>query len=211
MSSESKSAHSFSSMTDEQLASLAQNGDTFALEYILEKYKGLVKSRARTYFLIGADREDIIQEGMIGLYKAVRDFKPDKLVSFSAFADLCATRQIVTAIKSATRQKHIPLNNYVSLNKPFYEDESEKTLIDFLSENLISDPEQIVINQESYEQIHKKINELLSGFEQDVLDLYLQGISYSDISERLGRPVKSVDNALQRIKRKLEGISSEHK
>lgn len=200
---------SYSSMTDEDIVSLAQGGDTAALEYILEKYKGLIKSRARTYFLIGADREDIIQEGMIGLYKAVRDFRTDKLSSFSAFADLCATRQIVTAIKTATRQKHIPLNNYVSLNKPFYEDESEKTLIEFLSESIISDPEQIVINQESYDQIHKRIDEALSSFEQEVLDLYLQGISYNDISVYLKRPVKSVDNALQRIKRKLEDLLKE--
>lgn len=195
---------SYASKPDEAVVSLAQEGDVGATEYILDKYKSLVKARARAYFLIGADREDIIQEGMIGLYKAVRDFRPDKQSNFSAFADLCATRQIVTAIKTATRLKHTPLNNYVSLNKPVYEDESEKTLIDLVSETIVSDPEQIIINEESFEHISKEIFKYLSKFEQDVLQLYLDGKSYQEISEELNRTSKSIDNALQRIKKKLE-------
>ncbi len=195
---------SYHSVADEQLAIMAQNGDVGATEYILEKYKGLVKARARAYFLIGADREDIIQEGMIGLYKAIRDFRVDKQSSFSAFADLCATRQIVTAIKTATRLKHIPLNNYVSLNKPVYEDESEKTLIDIVAQTIVSDPEQIVINEESFNHVSAEIFKCLSKFEKNVLDLYLDGKSYQEISVLLKRTSKSIDNALQRIKRKLE-------
>lgn len=195
---------SFASKTDEETVALAQEGDIGATEYLLDKYKSLVKARARAYFLIGADREDIIQEGMIGLYKAIRDFRPDKQSNFSAFADLCATRQIVTAIKTATRLKHTPLNNYISLNKPMYENESEKSLIDLVAETIVSDPEQIVINAESFEQISSEIFKYLSKFEKDVLRLYLDGKSYQEISEELNRTSKSIDNALQRIKKKLE-------
>lgn len=195
---------SYASMTDEEVVTLAQGSDVGALEYILEKYKGLVKARARAYFLIGADREDIIQEGMIGLYKAIRDYRAERLTNFGAFADLCATRQIVTAIKAATRQKHIPLNTYISLNRPIFEDHSEKSLIDLMSPDVILDPEQIIINEESYHQISGKIGQSLSSFEKNVLSSYLQGKSYQEIACELKRPVKSVDNALQRIKRKLE-------
>ena len=196
---------SYASLSDEKLAIMAQNGDVGATEYILNKYKGLVKARARAYFLIGADHEDIVQEGMIGLYKAIRDFKEDKQSSFAAFADLCATRQIVTAIKTATRLKHIPLNNYISLNKPIYDDESEKTMIELVSETLVSDPEQIVINEESFKHVSAEISKHLSKFEKSVLGLYLDGKSYQEISVVLKRTAKSIDNALQRIKRKLEG------
>lgn len=194
----------FASVSDEEVVILAQQGDAVALEYILEKYKGLVKARARSYFLIGADREDIVQEGMIGLYKAIRDYNADKLSGFAAFADLCATRQIVTAIKTATRQKHIPLNTYISLNRPVYDEESERTLFDVVSERDVTDPEQIVINEESYDQMRGKIGKSLSDFEWKVLSSYLQGRSYQEIAGELGKPVKSIDNALQRIKRKLE-------
>lgn len=194
----------YASGTDEEAVLLAQQGDVRATEYILEKYKSLVKARARAYFLIGADREDIIQEGMIGLYKAIRDFKTDKQSNFSAFADLCATRQIVTAIKTATRLKHIPLNNYISLNKPMYDSETEKTLMEFVGETVVSDPEQIIINEESYKHISSEIFKYLSKFEKDVLRLYLDGESYQEISEKLDRTAKSIDNALQRIKKKLE-------
>ena len=208
-----KDETAYASLSDEQLAVMAQKGDVGATEHILDKYKALVKARAHAYFLIGADHEDIIQEGMIGLYKAIRDFREDKQSSFSAFADLCATRQIVTAIKSATRLKHTPLNNYVSLNKPIYEDESEKTLIDLMAETIVSDPEQIVINDESFRNIHKKIYECLSKFERSVLRLYLDGKSYHEISLVLDRTPKSIDNALQRIKKKLEaqlGLAEQH-
>lgn len=191
-------------MLDEAVIEDARSGDTRALEYIINKYKSFVRAKARTYFLIGADREDIIQEGMIGLYKAIRDFKGDKLSSFRAFAELCITRQIITAIKTATRQKHIPLNSYVSLNKPIFDEESDRTLMDIISEDRISDPEEMIINREEFSGIEEKMGEILSGLEWEVLSLYLQGKSYQEISEELDRHVKSIDNALQRVKRKLE-------
>ncbi|MBJ3793578.1 RNA polymerase sporulation sigma factor SigH, partial [Bacillus sp. OA1] len=160
--------------------------------------------KSRSYFLVGADREDIVQEGMIGLFKAIRDYKEDKLSSFKAFAELCITRQIITAIKTATRQKHIPLNSYVSLDKPIYDEESDRTLLDVISEAKVTDPEEMIISQEEYTDIESKISELLSDLERKVLSLYLDGRSYQEISEQLNRHVKSIDNALQRVKRKLE-------
>lgn len=191
-------------MQDEQIVENARNGDNHALEHLIRKYRNFVKAKARSYFLIGADREDIVQEGMIGLYKAIRDFRPDKLSSFRAFAELCITRQIITAIKTATRQKHIPLNSYVSLNKPIYDEESDRTLLDVLSGTRISDPEELIISQEDFDRIESKIGELLSDLEWEVLTSYLQGKSYQEIAVDLDRHVKSIDNALQRVKRKLE-------
>jgi len=194
----------YSELTDEEAVRLCHEGDSLAEEYLLNKYKNFVRSKARSYFLIGADHEDIVQEGMIGLYKAIRDFRQEKLSSFRAFAELCITRQIITAIKTATRQKHIPLNSYVSLNKPLYDEESDRTLLDVLMEGTTSNPEDMIINQENLGNIHQKINEVLSGLEQEVLAAYLDGKSYQEIAEALGRHVKSIDNALQRVKRKLE-------
>ena len=194
----------YAAFTDEQIVEMSHNGDSAAEEYLLDKYKNFVRSKARSYFLVGADHEDIVQEGMIGLYKAIRDFRPDKLSSFRAFAELCITRQIITAIKTATRQKHIPLNNYVSLNKPLYDEESDRTLLDVIVEGRISDPEELIINMENVGNIRTKINEVLSSLEQQVLNAYLDGKSYQEIAEALGRHVKSIDNALQRVKRKLE-------
>ena len=182
----------------------ASKGDKIALEYIIKKYKNFVKAKAKSYFLIGADKEDIIQEGMIGLYKAIRDFDGNKTNSFKCFADICITRQIITAIKTATRQKHIPLNSYVSLNKPIYDEESERTLLDIITTSIVSDPEELIISKEELKHIESKINELLSELEQEVLELYLNGKSYQYIADRLQRDVKSIDNALQRVKRKLE-------
>ncbi len=190
--------------SDEDIVSEAKDGNTIALEYLINKYKNFVKAKARSYFLIGADREDIIQEGMIGLYKAIRDFKGDKLSSFRAFAELCITRQIITAIKTATRQKHIPLNSYVSLNKPIYDEDSDRTLLDILSGTKITDPEELMINREEYNDIEFKMGEILSDLEWKVLTLYLEGKSYQEIAVELRRHVKSIDNALQRVKRKLE-------
>ncbi|MCL0052241.1 RNA polymerase sporulation sigma factor SigH [Peptococcaceae bacterium] len=192
------------SLIDEELVEYARNGDNDALEYLLNKYKNLVKSKARSYFLIGADREDIIQEGMIGLYKAIRDFREDKMSSFKMFADLCITRQIITAIKTATRQKHIPLNSYISLNKPAYDEDSDKTLMDMLSGSKITDPEELVVHQEEFGNIEKKMSEILSELEWQVLMAYLDGKSYQEIAKELNRHVKSIDNALQRVKRKVE-------
>lgn len=191
-------------LTDELIVEIAKEGDTDALDHLIRKYKNFVRVKARSYFLIGADREDIIQEGMIGLYKAIRDYRPDKLASFRAFAELCITRQIITAIKTATRQKHIPLNSYVSLNKPIYDEESDRTLLDVISGHKVTDPEELVISKEELGHIEKKIGEILSKLEWNVLMLYLQGRSYQEIAYELNRHVKSIDNALQRVKRKLE-------
>ena len=190
--------------SDEDIVMEAKSGDIVALEFLINKYKNFVKAKARSYFLIGADREDIIQEGMIGLYKAIRDFRGDKLSSFRAFAELCITRQIITAIKTATRQKHIPLNSYVSLNKPIYDEDSDRTLLDILAGTKITDPEELMINREEYNDIEFKMGEILSELEWKVLTLYLEGKSYQEIAIDLKRHVKSIDNALQRVKRKLE-------
>jgi len=182
----------------------ASKGDKIALEYIIKKYKNFVKAKAKSYFLIGADKEDIIQEGMIGLYKAVRDFDASKTNSFKGFADICITRQIITAIKTATRQKHIPLNSYISLNKPVYDEESERTLLDIIATSIVTDPEELIISKEELKHIESKMNELLSDLELQVVEYYLNGKSYQYIADKLKRDVKSIDNALQRVKRKLE-------
>lgn len=194
----------FERLEDERLVECVHEGDSRALEFLIDKYKNFVKAKARSYFLVGADREDIIQEGMIGLFKAIRDFQDDKLSSFKAFAELCITRQMITAIKTATRQKHIPLNSYVSLDKPIYDEESDRTLLDVICGSRISDPEETVIHQEEFDNIEGKMSEILSDLEQKVLMLYLDGRSYQEISVDLNRHVKSIDNALQRVKRKFE-------
>lgn len=193
------------SMSDEDIATFCREQESgIALEYLINKYRNFVRAKARSYFLIGADREDIVQEGMIGLYKAVRDFRSDKLASFRAFAELCITRQIITAIKTATRQKHIPLNSYISLNKPIYDEESDRTLLDILSGTRVTDPEELIISREEFSDIEEKMGEILSDLEWKVLMAYLDGKSYQEIAVDLKRHVKSIDNALQRVKRKLE-------
>lgn len=191
-------------VTDEDVVELAKVGDCVAVEHLINKYRNFVRAKARSYFLIGADREDIIQEGMIGLYKAIRDFRCDKLSSFRAFAELCITRQIITAIKTATRQKHIPLNSYISLNKPIYDEDSDRTLLDVISGSKISDPEELMISREEFDDIEEKMGEILSSLEWKVLMSYLEGKSYQEMASELNRHVKSIDNALQRVKRKLE-------
>lgn len=190
--------------TDEDIVDAIREGDSDALEYLINKYRNFVRAKARSYFLIGADREDIIQEGMIGLYKSIRDFRGDKLSSFKAFAELCVTRQIITAIKTATRQKHIPLNSYVSLDKPIYDEDSDRTLLDVICGNRVTDPEELIINKEEFDGLEDKMGEILSELERKVLMLYLDGRSYQEIAVDLDRHVKSIDNALQRVKRKLE-------
>ena len=195
----------FENMTDEEIVRLAQqDGQDAALEYLLNKYKNFVRTKARSYFLIGADHEDIVQEGMIGLYKAIRDYREDRLSSFRAFAELCITRQIITAIKTATRQKHIPLNSYVSLNRPIYEEDSDRTLLDVITEDAPSNPEEMLIDREDLSVIEGRIGQMLSDLEKEVLIRYVEGKSYVEISEEMHRHVKSIDNALQRIKRKLQ-------
>ena len=201
----------YKSAKDEELVLMAQNGDDAAQEYLLDKYKSLVRAKSRAYFLIGADSEDIIQEGMIGLYKAVRDYNEEKNASFRSFAELCVNRQMITAIKAATRQKHQPLNSYVSLNKPVYEEESEQTYMDFLQSNSGSllNPEALLIGQENKSFLEDQMVKNLSSFETRVLVLYLQGRSYFEISRVLDKPEKSIDNALQRVKKKLERFLEE--
>ena len=195
----------FDRLTDEEIVvAVKDSEDQAAQNYLINKYRNFVRAKARSYFLIGADREDIIQEGMIGLYKAIRDFRNDKLSSFRAFAELCVTRQIITAIKTATRQKHIPLNSYISLNKPIYDEDSDRTLLDVLSGARVSDPEELVISREEFGDIEGKMEEILSDLEWKVLMSYLDGKSYREIAAELRRHVKSIDNALQRVKRKLE-------
>ena len=196
--------HRFEDLLDDELIELVHNGDSDALDFLITKYRSFVRMKARSYFLIGADKEDIIQEGMIGLYKSIRDYRGDKLASFRAFAELCITRQIITAIKTATRQKHIPLNSYVSLDKPIFDEESDRTLMDVISGSVIDDPEELMIHREDFDYMEEKMSEILSELEQQVLALYLDGQSYHEISEELNRHVKSIDNALQRVKRKLE-------
>ncbi|MCU1602606.1 MAG: polymerase, sigma-24 subunit, subfamily [Frankiales bacterium] len=192
--------------SDNELVQAARCGDDGALAELLTKYRAFARVKARSYFLVGADREDIVQEGMIGLYKAIRDFNPDMQSSFRAFAELCVTRQIITAIKTATRQKHGPLNNYVSFSRPVgSDDDGERVLGDVIPTVAISDPADLVISAERIRALQAHFDEVLSDLETEVLRLYVEGKSYQEIAERLQRHVKSIDNALQRIKRKLEG------
>ncbi len=191
-------------MEENEILSLAKQGESSAVDYVLDKYRNFVRAKSRTYFLIGADREDIIQEGMIGLYKAIRDFDADAGLSFRSFADLCITRQIITAIKTATRQKHMPLNSYVSLNKPAYDEEDSDTLLDSVLEKKHLDPEEIMINKERFTFIEERLSSSLSKYETSVLKGYLSGKSYCDIAKELKKTEKSIDNALQRIKKKIE-------
>lgn len=197
----------YASMTDNQLVKLANEGDDYAMEYLILNYKNFVRAKSRSYFLIGADRDDIVQEGMLGLFKAIRDFKEEKNISFKSFAELCVTRQIITAVKTATRLKHTPLNTYISLNKPVYEDEAEKTLMEILNNRCELDPEEIIINKEKLEETEKKIQKNLSKFENTVLNLYLSGKDYQEIAVALDKPAKSIDNALQRVKKKIVAVT----
>lgn len=190
-------------ISDKELVLLSKNGDISATDQLIERYKALVKARARTYFLIGADKEDIIQEGMIGLYKAIRDYDTEKPASFRGFAEICITRQIITAIKTATRQKHLPLNTYISLNQPAYDEESERMMIDMVAERENFNPEEIMISKERFSTMLEKMVEVLSKFELKVMNLFLTGQSYSEIANKLGKSEKSIDNALQRIKKKV--------
>ena len=194
----------FKDMSDEEIVELANEKHPMAFEFLMYKYKNFVRGRARSYFLVGADRDDIIQEGMIGLFKAVRDYDITRRTSFRSFAEICITRQIITAIKSATRQKHIPLNSYVSLNKPIYEEESGRTLLDMIEESRVTDPMELFISREDMDKMHSAIGKILSELELRSLMSYLDGNSYCEIALELNRHEKSIDNALQRVKRKME-------
>ncbi len=195
----------YENYTDEEILNIIKNGDNQAIDYLITKYKNLVKIRARAYFIIGADTEDIIQEGMIGLYKAIRDYKKTD-ASFQTFAKICIDRQVMTAIKSANRKKHLPLNSYLSLNMLTYEEDSDKTYIDKLEESKILNPEEIVIDKENVKTLQEQINKNLSGLEKQVLKLYLKGKSYATIAQKLEKDEKSIDNAIQRIRKKIEKL-----
>ena len=191
--------------TDEELVARWQGGDETALEELLGRYRRFARAKARTYFLVGADADDIEQEGLIGLYKAARDFQADRQVSFRAFAELCVTRQVISAIKAATRQKHQPLNRYVSISAARGgDDAAERTVEDLLDDHRIADPADEIVSREQLASMRATVAGALSGFEVEVLRLYVEGTSYQEIGLQLGRHVKSVDNALQRIKRKLD-------
>ncbi len=191
-------------LADEQLVKIAQSGDNEALEAILSRYKNLVYAKSKPYFLAGADDDDIIQEGFIGLYKAVKDFDGDRFPFFKVFAGVCVTRHIITAVKAASRKKHQPLNSYVSLDKNTYDDDSDTTLLDVMAFNELQDPEAILIDRERIDGMEYKINKVLSKLEMEVLICYLSDMTYQEIADKLGKDTKSVDNAMQRIKKKLE-------
>jgi len=190
-------------LTDEEIVSLAQRGDRRASEYITTKYMPYVRNKSRAYFLVGGEVEDIMQEGLIGLYEAVKDYSADKQAAFKTFMDICVTRQIMTALKAASRQKHIPLNTYISLNKPMYQEETDKSYIEILVTAKQEDPEALLIDEEKTSEINIEIKRSLSDFEYQVLRLYLQGVSYVHIAKVLEKEEKAIDNAIQRIRKKL--------
>ncbi len=195
-------------LSDEELAALAGYGDMGPTNVLVSRYHGFVRMKARGYFLVGADLDDLVQEGMIGLYKAIRDFRADRQASFRAFAELCIVRQIITAIKTATRQKHQPLNSYVSIHAAS-DDDPDESAEDLLGYEEADDPARQLLNSEERERVRGTLRALLSGLEVEVLDMYLEGRSYQEIADNLGRHTKSVDNALQRIKRKVETALTE--
>lgn len=199
---------SMNAPTDEELLARIKKGDDEAERLLYERYKQLVRSRAHSYFLIGADHEDLVQEGMLGLYKAVCEYDADKAASFKSFAEICITRQILSAIKNATRKKHNPLNHYVSLNASPAEADGELTLLDTMRSLRVADPEDVVIGRENFERMVLYLENTLSPMERRVLSLYLDGLSYPQIASRIKKPLKSVDNAMQRVKRKLEGFKN---
>lgn len=192
----------YKKMSDEEVIKLIKNGDKNALDYIMNKYKEVVNIKVSKYFIIGAEKEDIVQEGLIGLYKAINSFDYEKENSFKTFANLCIERQLITAIKTSNRQKHMPLNSYLSLNMSAYEDEEANTVIDVLDSNLAEDPLDTLTKKEYYVAIEDAIDKSLSDFEKKVLNRFAQGESYVQIASKLNTPVKSVDNAIQRIRKK---------
>ncbi|MCW5934637.1 MAG: RNA polymerase sporulation sigma factor SigH [Fimbriimonadia bacterium] len=200
----------FYRMQDEELVQYAKLGSHRAAEQLMSRYRSLVENKARNYFFMGADHEDVVQEGMIGLFKAIRDFRIDRLAKFRPFAELCVTRQIITAVKTATRQKHIPLNEYVSLYRPIQNDESEGCLVEVLPDATTPNPEDYIINHKVPQAVFELVRPTLSPLEDQVLNCYLDGLSYRDMSDRLQRHTKCIDNALQRIKRKLAQTYQEY-
>ena len=197
--------NNYNNMSDDELLELINKKDTDALDFLICKYKDLVNSKVNKYFIIGAEKEDIVQEGLIGLYKAIKDYKPDKQNSFKSFANLCIERQLITAIKSSNRQKHMPLNSYLSLNMTAFENEdgnNDTQIVDVLENTVIEDPLDTITKKEYFSSVENVIDSSLSDFEKKVLNRYVQGESYVKIAERLDAPVKSVDNSIQRIRKK---------
>ena len=198
------SINEYSKMTDEEIIKEIRKGDKQALTYLMNKYKEIVNLKVGKYFMVGAEKEDIIQEGLIGLFKAIKTYNAEKNNAFKTFANMCIERQLITAIKSSNRQKHMPLNSYLSLNMSAYDNEEENgaELMDTFDSKTIEDPLETIINKEYYDEIEKSIDKTLSQFEKQVLDRYMKGESYVTIAKRLDSPVKSVDNAIQRIRKK---------
>ena len=194
----------YENLTDEQVIDKIHQGDEEALAYILEKYKELVNMKVGKYFIVGAEKEDTVQEGMIGLFKAIKSLDNTKQNSFKSFANICIERQLITAIKSSNRQKHMPLNSYLSLNTAAYDNNEDDSveLLETFNSNTIEDPLDTIMKQEYYKEVEDAVNKNLSKFEKQVLDRFLKGDSYIKIAEKLDSPVKSVDNAIQRIRKK---------
>ena len=199
----------FNTMSDEELISLIKSDNKDALNYLINKYKELVYMKVSKYFIIGAEKDDIYQEAMIGLYKAIKSFKADKHNSFKTFANMCIERQLITAIKTSNRQKHIPLNSYLSLNTSTYDEDDDKTLLDVLNNKTMEDPLDTITKREYYKAVEDTIDKSLSDFEKQVLKKFIKGDSYVKIAEELSSPVKSIDNAIQRIRKKaIKGITN---
>ncbi len=192
----------YKNMSDEDLIEIIKSGDKNALEYLISKYKELVNMKVSKYFIIGAEKEDIVQEGLIGLFKAVKSYKSDKQNSFKTFANMCIERQLITAIKSSNRQKHMPLNSYLSLNTAAYEEDEDSSLLEVFNAHQMEDPLETITKQEYYESVERAMDKSLSSFEKQVLNRYIQGESYVQIAQKLDTPVKSIDNAIQRIRKK---------
>ena len=200
-----KAENNYNNMTDEELIELIKSGDKYAIDFLIEKYKDLVNMKVGKYFMIGAEKEDIVQEGMIGLFKAIQSFKPDKQNSFKTFANLCIERQLITAIKTSNRQKHQPLNSYLSLSSSAYnneDDENNSEMIEFFDSHTTEDPLETITKKEYYKTVENAIDTSLSNFEKQVLQRFIKGESYVDIAAKLDAPVESVDNAIQRIRKK---------
>ena len=197
-----ENTYNYSSMTDEEVISLVKNGDKYAIDFIIDKYKGLVNMKVSKYFIIGAEKEDIIQEGMIGLFKAIQSYNSDKQNSFKTFANMCIERQLITAIKTSNRQKHMPLNGYVSLNTAAYDEDEDTSVLEVLDSHQTEDPLDTITKKEYYKRVEAAIDENLSDFEKQVLARFIKGESYITIAEKLETPVKSIDNAIQRIRKK---------
>ncbi len=194
--------NNYNSMSDEQLISLVKADDKYALDFIIEKYKDLVNMKVSKYFIIGAEKEDIIQEGMIGLFKAIQGYDNTKQNSFKTFANMCVERQLITAIKTSNRQKHMPLNGYLSFNTAAYEDDEDTTVLEVFDSHQTEDPLDTITKKEYYKRVEDAIDKNLSDFEKQVLARFIKGESYVTIAEKLDTPVKSIDNAIQRIRKK---------